>query len=149
MSSHSQNEQLLAACETGDLARVRELFLTRVSSTPEEHIPLLEMITLKAAEKGHAEVVRFCLERGARPDYGVINAASEFPEVFKVLITVGGLDVNYDFESAGDMLINAVWELKVRSVPCGRLYPGNEREKIQNETKGNRTKRKSWMRNRG
>ncbi len=71
-------------------------------------------MTLKAAKKGHAEIVRFCLERGVKPDYDVIIEAFEFPEVFKVLVTVGGLDINWDFQTAGDMLINAVWELKVR-----------------------------------
>ncbi len=102
----------MAACAAGDLARVQELY-QQISSTPEEHALLPEM-TLKAAEKGHAEIVRFCLERGAKPEYEVISEASEFPEVFQVLVTVGGLDVNFDFETGGDMLINAVWELKVR-----------------------------------
>ena len=94
-------------------------------------MPLPEM-TLKAAENGHAEIVRFCLERGAKPDYDVINQASEFPEVYKVLVTVGGLDVNQDWETAGDMLINAAWELKVRST--SRIQE-KERKKEKREIK--------------
>lgn len=71
-------------------------------------------MTLKAAENDHAEIVRFCLERGAKPEYDVIIHAYGFPEVYKVLVTVGGLNVNEDWELAGDMLINAVWERNVR-----------------------------------
>lgn len=112
MSSHLQNE-ILAACATGDLARVQVLY-QKITLAPGEHAILLAAMTLKGAENGHPEIVRFCLEQGAKPEYEVINESSEFPEVFKVLVTVGGLDVNYDFEIAGDMLINAVWELKVR-----------------------------------
>ncbi|MCJ1425219.1 hypothetical protein MMC29_003107 [Sticta canariensis] len=66
-----------------------------------------------AAEKNQYETVRYCLEKGAKVSPLVVDEASEFPEVFKVLVTVGGLDVNEDFETAGDMLINAVWEQKL------------------------------------
>lgn len=70
---------------------------------------------LKAAENGHAPVVQYILERGALVSDDVITEATEHPEVFKVLVISGGLDVNYDFETGGDMLINAVWEGKVRA----------------------------------
>lgn len=112
MSSQSK-DNLLAACAAGDLERVRELYHNTFSDSDED--ALLNAMTLKAAENGHAEVVRFCLERGAKPEFTVINEATEYPEVFKILVTAGGLDVNYDLETAGDMLINAVWELKVRT----------------------------------
>lgn len=70
---------------------------------------------LEAAEKGNVDVVRQCLARGAEISYKVITAATGSDEVFKVLVTEGGLDVNYDLETGGDMLINAVWERNVRS----------------------------------
>lgn len=106
----SQNDEILAACAAGDLERVREIYET--ISSAQGNVPLDAMI-LKAAEKNQYETVRYCLEKGAKVSPLVIDEASEFPEVFKVLVTVGGLDVNEDFETAGDMLINAVWEQKV------------------------------------
>jgi hypothetical protein len=77
MSSHLRKE-ILAACAAGDLARVQELY-HQILSTSNEHVPLPEM-TLKAAEKGHSEIVRFCLERGVKLNYEVIIEALEFPK---------------------------------------------------------------------
>ena len=42
--------------------------------------------------------------------------SGEFPEVCKVLIGAGFMDSNRDFGSGGDLLINAVWELKVNCI---------------------------------
>lgn len=106
----SQHDEILAACAAGDLERVREIY--PAISSAENNVPLDAMI-LKAAEKNQYETVRYCLEKGAKVSPLVVDEASEFPEVFKVLVTDGGLDVNEDFETAGDMLINAVWEQKV------------------------------------
>lgn len=105
----SLHDELLSACADGNLGRVRELYET---SSAEDRAPLDDMM-LRAAEKGQATVVRYCLEQGAKASDQVVSEATEFPEVFKVLVTAGEIDVNYDFETAGDMLINAVWEGKV------------------------------------
>ena len=140
MSSHLRNE-ILAACVAGDLARVQELY-GKITLAPGEQAVLLAAMTLKGAENDHAEIVRFCLERGAKPEYEVINEASEFPEVFKVLVTVGGLDVNYDFEIAGDMLINAVWELKVCPTSNPTRGGGDIRKKKKEEKNRKRMRMK-------
>lgn len=70
---------------------------------------------LEAAEKGEVVGVRQCLARGAEISYKVITAATGSDRIFKLLVTKGGLDVNYDLETGGDMLINAVWERNVSS----------------------------------
>lgn len=106
----SQHKEILEACAAGDLERVRDIY--QAISWAQGSAPLDAMI-LKAAEKNQPETVRYCLEQGAKVSPLVVDEASEFPEVFKILVTVGGLDVNEDFETAGDMLINAVWEQKV------------------------------------
>ena len=102
----SQHNQLLTACADGNLERLQELHSTQDAS--------FEAMMLKPAEKGHFHIVQYCLEHGAQVSEDVITEASEQPEVFKILVTLGGLDVNHDFETAGDMLINAVWEGNVR-----------------------------------
>ena len=119
MSAH---HQLFNACAEGDLQRVRELH-EAVSSSPEEETALVQQMILKAAEKGHAHVVRYCLERGAECSDAVINEATTSPEVFKVLVENGGLDINEDWETAGDMLINAVWQLQVSQYSIHAEYP--------------------------
>ena len=71
----------------------------------------------RAIRTGDADTLRRLLDEGARPSDDDISEAQngEFPEVCKVLITAGLIDINEDFEHAGDLLINMVWELKVRS----------------------------------
>ena len=71
----------------------------------------------RAIRTGDADTLRRLLDEGARPSDDDISEAQngEFPEVCKVLITAGIIDINEDFELAGDLLINMVWELKVRS----------------------------------
>lgn len=106
----SLQDELLTACADGNMERVRDLHQRYSATLAEEGAGALDAMMLRAAEKGHADVVRYLLEQGADISYRVISEATEFPEVFKVLVTVGNLDVNYDLESAGDMLTNAVWE---------------------------------------
>ena len=71
----------------------------------------------RAIRTGDAEALRRLLENGAKPSDDDISEAQngEFPEVCKVLITAGFMDINEDFEQAGDLLINMVWEVKVSS----------------------------------
>ena len=76
----SQRDELLAVCAEGNLERVRELCQINPSS-PHENATLDALIT-KAAEKGHADIVRYCLEQGANISYDVITEATEYPEVF-------------------------------------------------------------------
>ena len=61
-------------------------------------------------KNGDADIVRSCLAAGAKPTEEDIDEAEsgEFPEVCKKLIGAGAMDVNRDFGSGGDLLINAV-----------------------------------------
>lgn len=72
----------------------------------------------RAIGTGDVDALRRLLAEGAKPSDDDISEAQngEFPEVCKVLITDGFMDVNDDFEQAGDLLINMVWELKVSRV---------------------------------
>ncbi|KAI4264711.1 MAG: hypothetical protein L6R42_000194 [Xanthoria sp. 1 TBL-2021] len=69
----------------------------------------------RAIRTGDADTLRRLLDEGAKPSDDDISEAQngEFPEVCKVLITAGFMDINEDSEHAGDLLINMVWELKV------------------------------------
>ncbi|KAL8691242.1 MAG: hypothetical protein Q9218_003482 [Villophora microphyllina] len=80
------------------------------SMTQEEQSPLG-----RAIRTDGADTLRRLLDEGAKPSDDDISEAQsgEFPEVCKVLITAGFMDINEDFEHAGDLLINTVWELKV------------------------------------
>lgn len=106
-----QHEDLLSAGADGDLKRVRELFQ---SFSPSGGLgDVLEELMFRAAKNGHAAIVTFCLDQGVEVSDRVTDEALDFPEVCKVLITAGKMDVNEDLEMAGDLLINAVWEGKV------------------------------------
>lgn len=72
----------------------------------------------EAVRTGDADTVRALLKAGEKPTEDDIDEAEngEFPEVCKVLISAGFMDSNRDFGSAGDLLINAVWELKVNCI---------------------------------
>ena len=80
--------------------------------TQEENSPLS-----RAIRTGDADTLRRLVNIGAKPSDDDVSEAQngEFPEVCKILITAGFMDVNEDFEHAGDLLINMVWELKVSS----------------------------------
>lgn len=80
-----------------------------------------------ATRTGDADTLRRLLDEGAKPSGDDISGAQngEFPEVCKVFITAGFMDINEDFEYAGDLLINMVWELKVSS--SGVLLPPSAR----------------------
>ena len=108
--SSSQTE-LESACEAGNLSRVRDLYGS-ISSPVSKHDILATMI-LTAAENNHPDVVRFCLDQGAEASHEVITEAYDLPDIAKVLITSGAMDVNYDYEMAGDLLINAVYARQV------------------------------------
>ena len=75
-------------------------------------------------QTGDVDTVRSCLAAGAKPTEEDIDEAEsgEFPEVCKELISVGAMDVNRDFGSGGDLLINAVWELKVSCIDTSSLW---------------------------
>ena len=72
---------------------------------------------------GNVDTVRSCLSAGAKPTEEDIDEAEsgKFPEVCKELIGAGAMDVNRDFGSGGDLLINAVWELKVSCIDTSSL----------------------------
>lgn len=80
--------------------------------TQEEYSPLS-----RAIRTGDADTLARLLDEGAKPSDSDVSEAQngEFLEVCKVLITTGFMDINEDFEQAGDLLINMVWELKVSS----------------------------------
>lgn len=118
------------ACEEGDLARVRGLYQSIASSAPEDGT--LEMMILTAAENNHPDLVRFCIEQGAEASHDVITEAYDLPEVAKVLITTGAMDVNYDYEMAGDLLINAVY---ARQVSHPRHPPKRTNKKLSPQKK--------------
>ncbi|KAL8727519.1 MAG: hypothetical protein Q9166_005990 [cf. Caloplaca sp. 2 TL-2023] len=90
--------------------------------TQEENSPLS-----RAIRTGDADTLRRLLDESAKPSDADISEAQngEFPEVCKVLITAGFIDINEDFEHAGDLLINIVWELKVSS--SALLFPNQAR----------------------
>ena len=73
---------------------------------------------------GHVDKVRTRLTAGKNPTEDDIDEAGsgEFPEVCKVLIGAGFMDCNRDFGSGGDLLINAVWELKVNYIDTPNLF---------------------------
>ena len=77
----------------------------------------------EAIRTGDVDTVRARLKAGEKPNEDDIDEAEggEFPEVCKMLIGAGFMDSNRDFGSAGDLLINAVWELKVNSHRCTNL----------------------------
>jgi len=64
---------------------------------------------------GNVDAVRSWLAAGAKPTEEDVDEAEggEFPEICKELISAGAMDIDRDFGSGGDLLINAVWELKV------------------------------------
>lgn len=104
------HEDLLTACANGNIEKVREL-LASVHRLREEDPPLDKM-ALTSAGKNHADVLELCIDEGADvSDFSLDDL--EFPDVIKMLITKGGHDINEDWETAGNLLINAVWELKV------------------------------------
>lgn len=72
----------------------------------------------EAIKSGDVDTVRVRLRAGEKPNEDDIDDAEsgEFPEVCKVLIGAGFIDSNRDFGSGGDLLINAVWELKVNCI---------------------------------
>ena len=72
-----------------------------------------------AIRTGDVDTVRARLTAGEKPTEDDIDEAEsgEFPEVCKLLIGAGFMDSNRDFGSGGDLLINAVWELKVNLHP--------------------------------
>ena len=103
-------EELLIACSNGNIDKVREI-LTSVHRLREED-PLLDNMAARAAENNHVDILELCIDEGA--DVSDLSLDDlEFPDVIKMLITKGGHDINEDWETAGDLLINAVWELKV------------------------------------
>lgn len=72
----------------------------------------------EAIRTGDVDTVRARLAAGEKPSEDDIDEAEngEFPEVCKALIGAGFMDSNRDFGSGGDLLINAVWELKVNCI---------------------------------
>ncbi|KAL8655654.1 MAG: hypothetical protein Q9210_000764 [Variospora velana] len=69
-------------------------------------------MALKAAQNNHAAILELCIDEGAALSDLDLEDETESDEILKVLITKGLLDINKDLETGGDMLINAVWELK-------------------------------------
>lgn len=114
MTSRDQQllDYILAACAAGDLEGVREIYQI-ISPAPDSG--LLEAMLVKSAQYAQPEIVQHCLEQGARITSYVVDEAADVPEIYKILVTVGGLDVNEDYGLAGDILINAIWEQKVGS----------------------------------
>ena len=99
------HEELLTASAEGNIDKVRDILES------EEDAPLGKMAAA-ATENNHADILELCIDKGA--DVSDLNLDDlDFPEVIKILITKGGHDINEDWEMAGDLLINAVWELKV------------------------------------
>ena len=104
------HEELLTASAKGDIDKVREI-LASIHRQGEENAPLDKM-ALAAAENNHADILELCIDEGA--DVSDLSLDDlDFPDVIKLLITKGGHDINEDWETAGDLLINAIWELKV------------------------------------
>ncbi|KAL8684963.1 MAG: hypothetical protein Q9218_008052, partial [Villophora microphyllina] len=104
------DQELLTACAQGDITKVRELISTM--QTPSNEEASLKSMALKAAEHGHADILTLCIDEGADVSRMDLEDYFEYEEVLEVLVTRGGIDVNEDFEHAGDALINAIWEMK-------------------------------------
>ena len=98
------------ACETGDLSTARNLYAAL--SPSEQQSSLFDMILI-ASRTGAAAIVQFCIDHGAAITWVVTNEATKFPEVCKIPTTAGGMDINEDWETAGDILIDAVWERNI------------------------------------
>ena len=81
----SPHQELLTACAVGNIVKVRDA-ISSLHQSGITDVPIQRM-ALKAAENGHAAIIELCINKG--------------------------LDVNEDWEVAGDMLINAVWEKQV------------------------------------
>ena len=103
----SIRDDILKACKEGDLSRMRELYRSISDSAPKNGT--LNTMLLTAARNDHPEIVQFCLDQGAEASYEVIDEAYDHPQIAQVLITAGAMDVNHDFELAGDLLINAIY----------------------------------------
>ncbi|KAI4119075.1 MAG: hypothetical protein LQ345_000950 [Seirophora villosa] len=69
-------------------------------------------MALRAAQNNHAAILELCIDEGAALSDLDLEDGTESDDILKVFITKGVLDVNKDQETGGDMLINAVWELK-------------------------------------
>ena len=69
----------------------------------------------RTVHEGDAETVRRLLDQGVIPTDDDVREADwgQFPEVTKILIEDGYIDVNDDWELAGDLLCNMVWEQRV------------------------------------
>jgi hypothetical protein len=105
----STQSEILKACKDEELSRVRELYSSMSDSASKGST--LDAMILTAAENNRPEIVQFCLDEGAEASYEVIIEAYDHPTIAQMLITAGAMDVNHDFEMAGDLLINAI---------CGR-----------------------------
>ena len=103
--------EIIQLCREGNLSRIQALNKSISSSASKDDT--LERIIVAAAEKNRPEIVRFCLDQGVEVPDDVISEAYDFPEIAKLLITSGNMDVNHDFEMAGDLLINAVYSSEV------------------------------------
>lgn len=109
----STRRDILKAYEDGDLPRIRELYKS-LSDSP-SRLNLLNALLLTAAENNRPEIVQFCLDEGAEVSYEVITEAYDLFKIAQILISAGAMDVNHDFEVAGDLLINAVCGSNVSS----------------------------------
>ena len=70
---------------------------------------------IRITRTGAADSLSHLLDEGAKSSDRDIGEAQsgESPGVCKVLITASFMDINEDFEMAGDLLINMAGELKV------------------------------------
>ena len=109
----STRSEILKACKDEELSRVRELYNSMSDSASKGST--LDAMILTAAENNRPEIVQFCLDEGAEASYEVIIEAYDHPKIAQVLITAGAMDVNHDFEMAGDLLINAICARNVSS----------------------------------
>lgn len=88
----------MAAAASGDLGSVQTLL--------KHHEVPLDQVLAKAVRHNHVNIIKWCIESGAKITCPVILAVPNYPhfEVFELLIT-SGLDINLDLDRMCTFLI--------------------------------------------
>ena len=101
--SASADTRLLEACTSGRLVEVQSV----VDDYKDGSIPPYSEMMLAATKHDQSSIVAYCLSRGGKLTHQLIQRTvmEEAWQTFQVLVTEGGLDINYELEYfMGDFL---------------------------------------------
>lgn len=98
--------EVQTACVNGEVEQVRAC-LQRLDASQQRQA--IDSMTLTSAEKGHADLLEYCLQHGGNVTDRVAHLAvtSGSTEAYKVLLSAG-LDVNTSFGYSGNALLVAL-----------------------------------------